>query len=98
MHISKHTVWGKYEMMNISCCQILESNPLRMGVYVSPIMGSKGADTSVAGLISKIEQNVVFPVPKPLGEHSVVFSFKCILAGRQLLHTDQQMPRTPQPD
>ena len=40
MYISKHTVWGNYEMMNISCCQILES-PHRIGVNVSLIMGPK---------------------------------------------------------
>ena len=30
MYISKHTVWGNNEMMNISCCQILES-PIEQG-------------------------------------------------------------------
>ena len=40
-------------MMNISCCQILEY-PDRIGVNVSLIMGPKGTDTSIVGLIAKI--------------------------------------------
>ena len=59
--------------------------PHRIWVNVSLITGSKEQIIPLLAWFSKKNKMSFSPVPKPLEEHSVVFSFECLWAGRLLL-------------